>query len=454
MTTNTNLEMALLGGIISDTNCQHSRELLDEVSETDFSELRNKYIFRFVKRMVESDLPVDSLALAEKLDESNKLESVGGFNYISTLGHSFESRATLKSHAKKLSDLRVKRDLNNVAAKLSNMIASKKDNQDIISEIENELREISLGTCGTDAKHIGEAANGWLDELDARIKRGGGLNGLSTGFEQLDSRLGGLGNEALITVVGRPSHGKTLWTQALSQNVGVDQKKGVLFFSMEMSALELYERFVSGVSNADPNRLRTANLNDETFGKLSRGVSQLEDSEIYFTAEPTQSLGQIRAKCRRHKDKHENLSLIVIDYLGFIELENASRHDIAIGQVTKGLKQLAKELKVPVVLICQASRNLDKATSPTMADIKDSSSIEADSDVVIFINRPEITNPETELKGVTEVIIAKDRHNNGNGVVYMEKVNGRFIELDNRAMGEITMKEQKAQAEKRKVGMQ
>ena len=440
---NTKLERALLGGIISDTNSQQSRELLDEVSETDFTELKNKYIFRFIKRMVENNLPVDSLSLAEKLDESNKLDSVGGFNYISSLSGSFDSKATLKSHAKKLSDLRIKRDLANVSNKLISMINDKQNNLDIIAEIEGDLREISLGVCGTDMEHIKLACGDWLDEMDKRVERGGGLNGLSTGFDELDNRLGGLGDESLITVVGRPSHGKTLWAQAISQNVGVKQKKGVLFFSMEMSKLELYERFISGVSNANPNKLRTARLDAETSGRIEQGVNILQDSEIYYTCEPTQSLGQIRAKSRRHKNKHENLSLIVIDYLGFIELEAASRHDIAIGKVTKGLKQLAKEIKVPIMLICQASRNLDKVTSPTMSDIKDSSSIEADSDVVIFVNRPEVANPDTELKGVTEIIIAKDRHNNGNGTIYMEKINGTFIELSNEAMGILSEREAK-----------
>lgn len=440
-TSNTQIECAVLGGLISDINCQESREVLDEVSETDFSELRNRYIFRFIKRMRENDLPVDALSLAEKLDDSDKLDRVGGFLYINGLPAQCASLSTLKLHAKNLSELRVKRELLEVSNQLNTMINDKMPNDSIITAIEEKLKDISLGSCGTDAKHIKDACGDWLDLLDKRVESGGGLNGLSTGFEQLDDRLGGLGDEALISVVGRPSHGKTLWSQALSQNVGVDQNKGVLFFSMEMSDVELYERFVSGVSNACPNKLRTARLDAETNGRISTGVNRLQDSEIYYTSEPTQSLGQIRAKARRHKNKHENLSLIVIDYLGLVELDSAPRHDLAIAKVTRGLKQLAKEIKVPIILICQANRNLDKAASPTMSDIKDSSSIEADSDVVIFVNRPEVADPETELKGVTEIIIAKDRHNNGNGTVYMEKINGRFVELSPESMGAMQMKE-------------
>jgi replicative DNA helicase len=215
----------------------------------------------------------------------------------------------------------------------------------------------------------------------------------------------------------------------------------------------LYERFVSGVGNVNPNKLRTADIDPETQGRIEIGVTVLEKSKIHYTCEGTQSLGQIRAKTRRHKAKFDDLSLIVIDHLGFIELDDAPRHDLAIGKVTKGLKRLAKEMKVPVILICQAGRNLDKVTSPTMSDIKDSSAIEADSDVVIFVNRPEVTNPETELKGITEIIIAKDRHNSSSGTILMEKRNGNYSELTAEAAGKMAMAANKANAESKKVGM-
>jgi replicative DNA helicase len=236
--------------------------------------------------------------------------------------------------------------------------------------------------------------------------------------------------------------GKTLFTQAISQNIGVDQGKGVMFFSMEMSANELYERFVSGLSNVKADELRRAKFSNESLGRIHNAVTQIDRSNIYFTEEPTQSLGQIRAKARKHKNKHPDLSLIIIDYLGLMELDKADRHDIAVGKVTKGLKQLAKEIKVPVMLICQANRDLDKAKRPSMSNLKDSSSIEADADVIMFVHRQEVIEPETELKGVTEIIIAKDRHNNGNGTVYMEKLNGTFRELSAEAMGMLENREQ------------
>ncbi len=452
---NEEMESAVIASLISDSNCQESREALDTISEDDFSTMKNKYLFRVIKRMSEIKIPIDELSLSEKLDEIGKLDSVGGFYYISDLSKKFVSKAMLSIHVKSLRELKIKRDLVSLSKSLNDMVMSKEKNQDIINKMEESLRDISLLTGGTELQHIKEACSGWFDELEKRVQSGGGVTGLRTGFDLLDERLGGIGDESLITVVGRPSHGKTLWTQAISQNVGVNQNKGVMFFSMEMASHELYERFISGVSNANYSKIRTGMIDKETEARISSGVNLIDNSNIYFTADPTQSLGQIRAKARKHKTKHPDLSMIVIDYLGMMELEKSDRHDIAIGKVTRGLKQLAKEIKVPIFLIAQANRNVDKGVRPTMSDIKDSSSIEADSDVVIFVNRPEVADPETELKGVTEIIVAKDRHNGGNGTIYMEKVNGQFVELNNERMGFLQAREdERVNPPKRKKGMQ
>jgi len=431
------METSVLSSLINDANCQSSREILDELTEKDFSSFANQYLFKFIRRMSEKNMEIDSITLAEKLNEVGKLEVIGGFEYVNGISSNYSNKHAVMGHAKILKSFRVRRELITLSEKLSSMVQDKVESDSIITEIEDDLKNISISNSGREAEHIKLACNDWFDELEKREKAGGGIAGLSTGFGALDEAIGGIGDESLVTVVGRPSHGKTLFSQAISQNVGVDQKKGVLFFSMEMSKHEIYERFISGVSNAPAKELRTARFSDETMGRIENGVSILQDSNIYQICEPTQSLGQIRSKSRKHKTKHSDLSLIVIDYLDFIELEEAARHDIAIGKITRGLKQLAKEIKVPIILICQASRNMDKATRPTMSDIKNSSSIEADSDLVVFVHRQEVAEPETELKGITEIIIAKDRHNGFNGTIYMEKKNGNYVELSPEEIGRL-----------------
>ena len=445
---NFDIEQAVLSALISKSNEQQSKEVIDECHESDFYDQRNKLIFRYVRRMVEKNIPIDSLSLTEKLSESGKLEAVGGYGYVSSLAQVQFSLYTLTNHAKTLSDLRLKRDLLELSFKLNGMIESKEQNEDIINSIEEDLKDLSLKTGGTEIKHIREASGEWLDELQRREDSGGSILGLRTGFDQLDERLCGIGKESLVTIVGRPSHGKTLFTQAICQNVGLDQNKDTLFFSMEMSGNEVYERFVSGIGNVLPEELRTARFSSEGLGRVERAVHTLDNSRIHYTDNSTQTLGQIRSRVRKFKNKNPALSLVVIDYLGLMELPIADRHDIAIGKVTKGLKQLAKELKVPVILICQAGRGLDKTNRPTMSDIKDSSSIEADSDVVIFVHRQEIADPDTPLKGITEIIIAKDRHNNGNGTVYMQKINGSFKELSSEEAGRIQMQAEQFKQQK------
>lgn len=448
------MEISVLSSLIKDPNCQTSRELFDVVSENDFNSLENRYIFKFIRRMSEKNMDIDVLTLAEKLNEAGKLDVIGGFDYLNSISSTHSGSHAVMGHAKHLKSLRVRRELISLSEKMNSMIYDKIDSDSVISEVEDALRNISIDNSGREAEHIKLACNDWFDELEKREEAGGGIAGLSTGFDKLDESIGGVGSESLVTVVGRPSHGKTLFTQAISQNVGVDQGKGVLFFSMEMSKHEIYERFISGVSNAPAHELRTAKFSPETMGRIETGIATLQDSNIYQICEPTQSLGQIRSKARKHKIKHDDLSLIVIDYLDFIELEEASRHDIAIGKVTRGLKQLAKEIKVPIMLICQASRNLDKSNRPTMSDIKNSSSIEADSDLVMFVHRQEVADPETYLKGVTEIIIAKDRHNGFNGTIYMEKKNGNYIEMNDNEIANLKHQEEQRNApQNKKRGM-
>ena len=215
---------------------------------------------------------------------------------------------------------------------------------------------------------------------------------------------------------------------------------------MEMSENQVFERFVSGVGNVAPDKLKSARLDNEDFGRITDAVVELRASGLYITDEPKQSVGQIRAKVRRHKIKHPDLSAIFIDYLGLMKLGKADRHDIAIGNITRDLKELAKEMKVPVFLCVQSKRPQSVKDKPNMSSLKDSSCIEADADLIMFVHRQEIVEPETSLKGVTELIIAKDRHNDGNGTIYLEKCNGKFLALSMEAVARIQHDEESKSA--------
>ena len=419
-------EQDVIGALLKDANMQVCREMLDTLSSEDFYISSHAHLYDCIKTMSEHKKEISIITVENELEKSGKLDFCGGFIYLANLQKNFISFATITGSQKIIQEFRETRDLLFLSSQINESVEQRLNNQEIINNIDDNLKRISSNLNGRDLEHIKYATNDWFDLLERREKAGGGIVGVSTGFEQLDMALGGFDEESLIVVAGAPSMGKTLFTQSLSVNVGVDQKENVMFFSMEMSARQLFERFISSLSNVSPSSLRLARFTDEQNGKIFNAVNLLRDSGIYFTDEQGISVAQIRSKARKHKAKYGNVKMIVIDYLGLIKLEKADRHDIAIGNVTRSLKELAKEIKCPIVLIAQANR---ANTRPNMRNLKDSSCIEADADVIMFVHRQEILEPETELKGITELIIAKDRHNDGNGTIYLEKINGGFKEL-------------------------
>ena len=440
-TNNTELEQQVLGLLLKDSTHTSSRETLDALSHNDFSNVAHREIFKTVKNMAENKKAIDLITAETELDLTGT--NYGGYVYLAELVRGAISMANMSAYVSGVKKASSLRELSSCLFNANELITQGMTAQDIIEQLTNDTKDISMNANGKQLQHISDATNSWFDILERRANSGGGVLGVKTGIDELDERLNGIDEESLVVVAGRPSMGKTLFCQCLAQNIAVDQKKNIMFFSMEMSKVQLYERFVSGLSNVSAQDLRRANIGSkETQGRIQDAVHHLDRSGIYFEDEPNQSVGQIRAKARRHKQKHPELSMIMIDYLGLMKLGKADRHDIAVGNITRALKELAKELKVPIILIAQANRGLDKASRPSMSNIKDSSAIEADADVIMFVHRQEVVEPETELRGLTELIIAKDRHNDGNGTVYLEKLNGTFRSLTVEQAGMMEAKEE------------
>ena len=423
---NTEVEQQIIGALIKDATHSNSRETIDSLSDDDFYSMSHRLIFNEIKSMSENKENIDLITLDNNL--SKKTDQYGGFVYLADLNKNTTGNYNLPAYVaivKKCSQLR---KLSKILIDASEMINQGIEPVEITEIIDNELKDAAVSSSGAELRHIQTVEGNWLDRLQERMDKGGAISGLTTGIDALDERINGIGDESLVVVAGAPSMGKTLFCQTLAANVGVDQKKNVMFFSLEMSEIELFERFVSGVGNIPAKDLRSARLGDNGLGRTEMALTALRQSGIYITDQPKQSVGQIRAKVRRHKIKHPELSAIFIDYLGLMKLGKADRHDIAVGNITRDLKELAKEVKVPIILCVQANR-YKAPMRPNMSNLKDSSCIEADADLIMFVHRQEVLEPETLLKGVTELIIAKDRHSDGNGTVYMEKINGKFIPL-------------------------
>lgn len=424
---NLEVEQQIIGALIKDPTHSNSRETLDSLSNDDFYSMSHRLVFNCIKRMTENKENVDLITLEEKLGAD--LANAGGFIYLAELNKNTTGTYNLPAYVSIIKKCSQLRKLSKILSDAAEMINQGIEPVEITEIIDNELKDAAVSSSGAELRHIQTVEGDWLDRLQTRMDKGGAISGLTTGIDALDERINGIGDESLVVVAGAPSMGKTLFCQTLAANIGVDQKKNVMFFSLEMSEIELFERFVSGVGNIPAKDLRSARLGDDGFGKAEIALAALRQSGIYITDQPKQSVGQIRAKVRRHKIKHPDLSAILIDYLGLMKLGKADRHDIAVGNITRDLKELAKEVKVPIILCVQANR-YKAPMRPNMSNLKDSSCIEADADLIMFVHRQEVLEPETLLKGVTELIIAKDRHSDGNGTVYMEKINGKFIPLN------------------------
>ena len=436
---NIEVEQQILGALIKDPTHGNCRETLDTLSDDDFYSRAHRIIFRGIKALAEQKIHIDLVTLSNALEKNG--DDFGGYIYLAEMNRSTTGVYNLAAYVGIVKKCGQLRSLSAILNNASDMVNQGVDAMEIMEQLDCELKDASVSSSGAELRHIAEIEGDWLDRLEKRQEMGGGITGLSTGIDELDERINGIGCESLVVVAGAPSMGKTLFCQTLSKSIGIDQKKNVMFFSMEMSEIEVFERFVSGVGNVSANNLKSAKLSNADFGRVETSLQMMRESGIHVTDQPKQSVGQIRAKVRRHKAKHPELSAIVIDYLGLMKLGKADRHDIAIGNVTRDLKELAKEVQVPIILCCQANRYKAPAR-PNMANLKDSSCIEADADLIMFVHRQEVLEPETLLKGVTELIIAKDRHSDGNGTVYLEKVNGSFIALSTEQVARMEHEEQ------------
>lgn len=439
---NLNAEKSILGALLTDCNHNTSRQALDMMDSSAFYLQSNRVIFNTIKTMAENKDTVDSISVTERLKSEGHEAISGGYYYISELPRAVTSLALTLVHVEIVNKIAIKREIIRTAQDAIEH-SENLDPNELIEMIERNLKSITSKDTGKEASHISDFGENWLNKLDERVKSGGAISGLETGIAELDERLSGFDLEGLIVLAGRPSMGKTLLAQTIMDYVGGTAQKNCIFFSMEMSDKQVYERFISKASGVCPKKIRSGKgLNNEDWGRLTSGMGSVNSSKIYVDTDAKLSVGQIRARVRRHAAKKGYIGLIVVDYLGLMAMPKAASLTISIGEVTSALKSLAKEMGTPILLLVQGSRAMDKGGRPVMSDLKDSSSIEADADVVLFVHRQEVLDPDTELKGVTELIIAKDRHNDGNGTIYLSKMSGGFGELSVQDVAEMTQREE------------
>lgn len=412
-------EQSVLGGLLLENEALD--KIADILSAHDFYRYDHKLIFGHIAKLIEGNKPADIVTVAESLESTAELSSVGGIAYLGALAQNTPTAANIRRYAEIVHERAVMRKLVEIGSGIAESAYNPqgRDAQQLLDEAEAKIFQIAEGgkrsTQGfQDIKVLLPQVADRIDYLYQRENQGD-VTGVSTGFSDLDERTSGFQPGDLIIVAGRPSMGKTAFSLNIAENVALDSKKPVAVFSMEMGATQLATRMIGSVGRLDQHRMRNGNLEDEDWVRLTTALGKLNDAPIFIDEGAGLSSFDVRARARRLHRQCGELGLIVVDYLQLMtgsagrQSENRATE---ISEISRSLKSLAKELNVPVVALSQLNRGLEQRPDkrPVMSDLRESGAIEQDADVILFIYRDEVYNPDSPDKGTAEIIIAKQRN--------------------------------------------
>tara|TARA_A200000113_G_scaffold219621_1_gene228621 strand:+ start:35 stop:1405 length:1371 start_codon:yes stop_codon:yes gene_type:complete len=412
------LERAILGGLMLET------ERYDAVSEiiefSDFEGQDHQNIFQSMGELVNSNKPLDPLTVSDRLDSKNLLTRAGGKNYLIDLASSTPSAANLEAYAGLIRQKSISRRLMKINSEISELIINPqgKNAEELLDEAETKIFSLNdeASRKSTDIQKLDELIPQSIERMNEIAKSGSSLLGSSTGYKDLDTRLQGLQDGDLIIVAARPSMGKTALSMNIAENflINKDVLGGVLIFSLEMPAESLTTRLLASNAKIDQQKVRSASMNQDELKKFMESSSKLKDLPLYIDDSSLLSPMELRARARRINRQDPNgLSLIVVDYLQLMQIPTSQENRVnQISEISRSLKMLAKELKVPVVALSQLNRAVEQRPNkrPIMADLRDSGAIEQDADVILFIYRDEVYNEDSEEGNKAEIIIGKQRN--------------------------------------------
>lgn len=428
-------EQAVLGGLMLAPDSWD--RVADRLVEEDFYRREHRLIFRAIGDLSARGMPYDAVTLGDWFQTQGLDEMVGGAAYVVELANSTPSAANISAYADIVRDRSVLRQLIDAGTRIAGDAFQPAGRQttELVEEAERSVFRIAeAGARGRKGfTSMREAVRDAFQILHERYENRGAVTGLPTGFTDLDELTAGLQNSDLIIVAARPAMGKTAFSMNMAENVALRTKKAVAVFSMEMPASQLAFRLIASLGRIDQKHLRTGDLEEEEWPRVTNAIALLSEARIFIDDTPALSPGELRSKARRLKREHD-LGLIVIDYLQLMQVPgNRENRATEISEISRNLKALAKELNVPVVALSQLNRSLEQRTDkrPLMADLRESGAIEQDADVIMFIYRDEYYHPESQEKGLAEIIIGKQR-NGPTGVVKLAFL-GKYTKFENLA---------------------
>jgi replicative DNA helicase len=430
---NLDAEMSLLGAILIDEEVL--ADISDKLSAQDFYDKRHTLIFDAMIRLYERHRPVDLLTLSDQLTKKAELEIVGGSAYLTELTNYVPTAAHASTYAEMISQKAVRRRLIKASADIAELgYDEEREIAELLENAEAELFGVSDTNTKQDLVSLEQILTESFDRMEELHRGGGKLRGIPTGWRDLDNMTAGLQQSDLIILAARPAMGKTTLVTNLAYNVATKAKKSVLFFSLEMSKEQLVDRMLADASGVDAWNIRTGNLSDDDFEKLSHAMGEMAEAPLFIDDTPGVTVLEMRTKARR--EAHNNpLGLIIIDYLQLMQGSGRSDGNRVqeVSEISRGLKLIARELNVPVIALSQLSRSVETRSPqvPQLSDLRESGSIEQDADIVAFIYREAYYNPETDRQNITDLIIAKHRNGPvGKVELYFHPERLRFMSLD------------------------
>jgi replicative DNA helicase len=428
-------EQALLGSLMLDNSAWD--KIADRVVEQDFFRPDHRLIFSAIQTLAERREPADIVTLSEFLASSQKLESAGGTAYLGELINETASAANVADYARIVRERALLRRLidvgNDIAAAAYH--PEGRPIAELVDEAERRVFEIAETgqRRGTGFVRLQSVLGATIDRLDSLHQSQGSITGLPTGFNKLDDYTAGLQQGDLVIIAGRPSMGKTTLALNIAENAALGHGKPVAIFSMEMSVEQLALRMVSSLGRVDQSHLRNGRFADEDWPRINGAIQQMNEAPVFIDDAPALTPTEVRARARRLQREH-GLALIVVDYLQLMQVAGTSENRATeISEISRSLKALARELRLPVIALSQLNRSVEQRTDkkPVMSDLRESGAIEQDADLILFIYRDEVYHSDTQRKGIADITIAKQR--NGPTGEFPLTFLGRFTKFENYA---------------------
>lgn len=434
-------EQSVLGGLMLDNSAWE--KVADIITDSDFYRQDHRLIYHHICKLIEHNKPADVITVAESLEISAELQKIGGLAYIGAIVQNTPSAANIKRYAEIVRERSIMRNLAQIGVQITDSAYSPagRSAADLLDEAEARVFEIAED--GARGKEGFMDIQPLLKQVVERIEllysqdNPSNVTGIASGFHDLDQKTSGFQPGDLIIVAGRPSMGKTAFSLNIAEHVALELNKPVAVFSMEMGGTQLAMRMLGSVGKLDQHKVRTGRLEDADWPKLTHALGKLNEAPIFIDETAALNALELRARARRLYRQHGELGLIVVDYLQLMSSSSQGENRATeISEISRALKGLAKELKVPVIALSQLNRSLEQRPNkrPVMSDLRESGAIEQDADVILFIYRDEVYNPDSPDKGIAEIIIGKQR-------------NGPIGKIDLTFLGEYTRFESHARPE-------